>query len=208
MSAERDRAIERIREWAQALTPEWRAVAEWQIRKGLLDREHLNAYSLPIKGLDFVVDGREVGWTNVWINLIHFKAAPSVPAWLATKIAEDATTPAVTPQVTPAVRQPIAPEPLPSVEKALEIVHGAREQEYGHPADDLRRIGLLWTTHLAGRRKPVSLDDPLTAREVCVLMILLKGARLARTPDHADSLADVVGYVVCSDRIGNREAAR
>lgn len=211
--SDRDRAIERIREWAATLPPEWRAVAEWQIRKGLLEPPMFGSDE-PVDCLSGFVDDHWIGWGDVRYRLRDGASLPPIPKAVADLIAKDATTPEVTPEVTSHVdpldvrKVYVAAEPLPSIEKALEIVHGAREQEYGHPADDLARIGLLWTTHLAGRRNSVSSEHPLTAREVCVMMILLKSARLARTPDHADSLADVVGYVVCSDRIGNRESSK
>jgi hypothetical protein len=43
----------------------------------------------------------------------------------------------------------------------------------------------------------------VTPAQVCLCLIDLKLARLARDPSHLDSLADVVGYAVCM-----REASR
>jgi hypothetical protein len=78
------------------------------------------------------------------------------------------------------------------LEIANRIIHGARNQEYGHPYNDFEDIAELWSTFL-GR--------VIERKEVAAMMILLKVARLKHNHDHEDSWVDVAGYVGCADRI-------
>ncbi len=40
-------------------------------------------------------------------------------------------------------------------------------------------------------------DAVFEPRDVAMLMILLKIARLAETPNHRDSIVDIIGYAAC-----------
>lgn len=86
--------------------------------------------------------------------------------------------------------------------EALTIVTGARRQAYGNPEDNFTVIADLWSTYL--RRLGVDFTDPeskLSASTVAVMMmILMKCARLAETPNHHDSAVDVAGYAACLAR--------
>ena len=72
--------------------------------------------------------------------------------------------------------------------EALEITTGARASHYGHASDNLGRTARLLDAYLDG------LDRPLTAGDVAAILILVKLARLHKSPDHYDSLLDVAGY--------------
>ncbi len=82
------------------------------------------------------------------------------------------------------------------------IIYGDREQTYGHPAANLEMIAEYWSTHLA-RRTGMRFD--LTPADVCGMMILMKQARLANSPDHLDSLVDIAGYAALQERCMNSE---
>ncbi len=87
--------------------------------------------------------------------------------------------------------------PAPDVKSAIadeakRIVTGARRTKYGTPENNFERIARLWTAHL----KNTGRDVEIVAGDVSLLMILMKVARLAETPDHRDSFVDVVGYAL------------
>lgn len=60
-----------------------------------------------------------------------------------------------------------------------------RGENYGTPSQNFKRIASLWSVVLA---KEVSVA------EVGAMMVCLKLARLAETPDHRDSWVDIAGY--------------
>jgi len=82
------------------------------------------------------------------------------------------------------------------LETAHEIVYGEREQLYGSPETNLQTIADYWTIHL---RRKLGITEDLTISDVCGMMILMKQARLANTPDHKDSLVDICGYATLQD---------
>lgn len=65
-------------------------------------------------------------------------------------------------------------------------VVGERGAVYGHPFEDFSKVvgmaNALW-----GR-------GPKTPEEHALYMIMVKLSRLERTPDHADSILDIMGY--------------
>lgn len=76
--------------------------------------------------------------------------------------------------------------------EAAETVEENRKV-YGSPLDSFRRIAELWNTFL----KEFDKDEELLPGEVALMMILFKIARLQESPDHRDSLVDIIGYVEC-----------
>lgn len=84
------------------------------------------------------------------------------------------------------------------LEEANSIVHGARNQAYGHPLDNHGLTARYWTVYLQAKAKD---DDFLgdflefTAEDVCFLNILQKIARAQNGVDlNRDSLVDIAGY--------------
>lgn len=73
--------------------------------------------------------------------------------------------------------------------EALTITTGERASAYGHPSDNLTRTASLLDAYLRG------LDRELTPVDVAAIMILVKLARLQKSPYHFDSLLDIAGYV-------------
>lgn len=68
---------------------------------------------------------------------------------------------------------------------AIGRVTQERGAVYGHPADDFAKV-----THMAEAIK----DCPDARVRHALYMILVKVARLAKTPDHGDSAIDIAGY--------------
>lgn len=101
-----------------------------------------------------------------------------------------------------------AKDPLPGIDEqvlqaALKVVTGSRRKAYGHPEDNFKVIAELWDTYLA--KRAVSAPCPPTgyiigATDVAAMMALMKIARIAETPDHADSWTDLAGYAACGAR--------
>lgn len=62
---------------------------------------------------------------------------------------------------------------------------GTRQENYGSPEDNFRRIADLWTDYLNRGIEP---------HDVAIMMILMKAARLMNNPSHLDSWIDIAGY--------------
>jgi hypothetical protein len=71
------------------------------------------------------------------------------------------------------------------LQDALHLINGSRQEQYGPPVESFERIAVMWTAYLR---------HPVTARDVCLLMALLKIAREAHG-HKADNLVDAAGYV-------------
>lgn len=85
------------------------------------------------------------------------------------------------------------------LQTAANIVDGDREQTYGTPDKNLRTIAAFWTT-LLHSRGTLPGHTSITVDDVCMMMMLLKVARLAHDPHHKDSLVDVCGYARLMER--------
>lgn len=79
--------------------------------------------------------------------------------------------------------------------EAHNIIYGDREKTYGKPSKNLQSIAIMWQVYLDARG-----DDTLTAKDVAVMMILLKAARLGNDIDHRDSVVDICGYAALIER--------
>ena len=86
-------------------------------------------------------------------------------------------------------------EQMSVLKEAHKIIYGDREKTYGHPAKNLETIAIMWQAFLDARGQ-VS----LTAKDVAVMMILLKAARLGNDPSHRDSVVDICGYAALMER--------
>lgn len=75
------------------------------------------------------------------------------------------------------------------LEEAGRIVRGSREDTYGPAERNLSRIAEMWSAYLS---------MPLTARQVAVMMVLLKASRDAFKPRH-DNMVDICGYAYLAD---------
>jgi hypothetical protein len=86
------------------------------------------------------------------------------------------------------------------LKEANTIIYGDREKTYGHPAKNLEAIACMWNAYL----KSVGSRE-LKAQDVCVMMVLLKGARLANDPSHRDSVVDICGYAALIERCSEEQ---
>lgn len=88
--------------------------------------------------------------------------------------------------------------PKTLLQKAHEKVYGEREQDYGKPILNLTHIADYWSLHLS---RTTGEKIVLTPLDVCEMMMLLKIARLANTPEHEDTLLDIAGYAALQERV-------
>ena len=88
--------------------------------------------------------------------------------------------------------------PADCLEEAGRIVRGSREDTYGPAERNLSRIAEMWSAYLS---------MPLTARQVAVMMVLLKASRDAFKPKH-DNMVDICGYAYLADMIDNDTAIK
>lgn len=79
--------------------------------------------------------------------------------------------------------------PSDCLTEAASVVKGERQDSYGPAERNLSRIAELWSSYL-GRN--------ITARNVAVMMILLKAARDAHKSKH-DNMVDICGYAYLAD---------
>lgn len=75
---------------------------------------------------------------------------------------------------------------------ATAAVMGDRQNAYGDPADNLGRIGQLWSAWLG---------KTVTGHDVAVMMALVKISRAAHT-HHRDNYVDGIGYLALAERLG------
>jgi hypothetical protein len=100
------------------------------------------------------------------------------------------------------------------LEKAGDIVYGAREEDYGAPRKNWEDIAALWNAYFDSiKMRPEVMFTGLphneclhhsfriNAQDAAQMMILMKIARLATNQAHQDSLLDVAGYAAVVERI-------
>ena len=76
--------------------------------------------------------------------------------------------------------------------RAESITHD-RQGDYGDPRVSFDRIALMWSA-ITGA--------DISAQQVAHMMIALKICRLQHSPNHLDSLVDIVGYARCAVLVG------
>lgn len=76
------------------------------------------------------------------------------------------------------------------LEEASAAVGGPRQADYGPPEQNLTTIANLWGEYLG---------IPVTATDVCMLMVLLKVARASTHGPTRDTLVDIAGYARCAE---------
>ena len=79
--------------------------------------------------------------------------------------------------------------------EAENLVAGPRRSAYDHPKENLTQTAELFSAFL--KRK---LTEPLTAEEVCWLMVLLKASRESFSHSR-DNVVDSIGYLRCTELI-------
>ena len=93
------------------------------------------------------------------------------------------------------------------LDAARACVCGAREQDYGTPEENFTTIGMFWYTYLLAAHPDLGImltPDHITAKDVAIMMALLKVARIA-TGSSPDSFVDLAGYAACAGEIATAE---
>jgi hypothetical protein len=93
-------------------------------------------------------------------------------------------------------------EDLPEnvLQEAQRIIYGDREKTYGSPSKNLQVIADMWTAYLNGATDNLLGGRSFEAKDVAIMMILLKTARLANDINHRDSIVDICGYAALMER--------
>ena len=78
------------------------------------------------------------------------------------------------------------------LEAAQRCVCGDREQDYGSPENNFKRIANLWSAYL---------QHHITPKDVAVMLALLKIARIASGHAKEDNWIDLAGYAACGGEI-------
>ena len=68
---------------------------------------------------------------------------------------------------------------------AAGLISGDRQDVYGTARENFTDIGNLWA---------VVFGHPVSPEQVALCCVLIKVARLVKTPSHADSWVDILGY--------------
>lgn len=75
------------------------------------------------------------------------------------------------------------------LETSRKCVCGEREQDYGKPEDNFKRVAALWSAYTG---------HSFTAVDVAMMMALLKIARIKTGTGTADGFIDLAGYAACA----------
>jgi hypothetical protein len=81
------------------------------------------------------------------------------------------------------------------LQEAQRIIYGDREKTYGKPSKNLETIAKMWSAYLGEQ-----LCFSIQPKDVAVMMILLKAARLSNHINHRDSVVDICGYAALIER--------
>lgn len=96
-----------------------------------------------------------------------------------------------------------------AVEVAMHLTSVDRNNIYGDPKDNFATTAAMWNAYIERRRATHERDQSqeyvfeLEARDVAFMMCLVKIARLSNTPDHHDSLVDLIGYAITAEMCGD-----
>lgn len=85
------------------------------------------------------------------------------------------------------------------LDKAKEIINGARQENYGKPEKNFNQIASYWSLYL---------DHDVSATDVALMMVLMKLARLQNKPDHEDSWIDIAGYAANGAEIAMKDSIK
>ena len=90
------------------------------------------------------------------------------------------------------------------LQKAEQCVNGQREPDYGSPEDNFETIAKFWNTYIKASKSWVKVLPDLNAKDVAVMMALLKIARIAGGGGSGDSYVDLAGYAACAGEIWSK----
>lgn len=87
-------------------------------------------------------------------------------------------------------------------DEAKAIVAGARREQYGGPERGFEAIARFWQAYFENTGRG---DVKITAADISPMMRLFKEARLCHTPNHRDSLVDLIGYTLTGAEVNGVE---
>ncbi len=82
--------------------------------------------------------------------------------------------------------------------RASEMIDGARQDTYGDPAESFARAAQIWSAILG---------TPVSPAQVAMCLAGVKLSRLAHTHDHEDSWVDLAGYAAVGAEVAARYRA-
>ena len=86
---------------------------------------------------------------------------------------------------------------------AERCVCGDREQDYGSPENNFKAVANLWIDYLTAKDEPLD----IAAKDVAVMLALLKIARIASGHAKEDNWVDLAGYAACGGEIESGDNA-
>ena len=86
---------------------------------------------------------------------------------------------------------------------AERCVCGEREQDYGSPENNFKAVANLWIDYLTAKDEPLD----IAAKDVAVMLALLKIARIASGHAKEDNWVDLAGYAACGGEIESGDNA-
>lgn len=92
----------------------------------------------------------------------------------------------------------------PMLHRAEDTINGPRQNDYGDKLVNFAQIANLWTGTIGHK---LQVGRPITPEDVALCMIQVKVARLAKSPDHQDSILDIAGYAGCYDKLQDERKA-
>ena len=78
--------------------------------------------------------------------------------------------------------------------QAEKYINGEKDEVYGTPLINHKRISLLWQ---------VVFGIEISPAEVAICMALVKVSRLVQTPDHEDSYIDAAAYMAIAGEVAS-----
>lgn len=88
------------------------------------------------------------------------------------------------------------------LEEAKMCICHDRQNQYGSPEDSFAAIANYWSIYLLNSKKIV---EPITSKDVALMMVLLKIARTEGHAHHADNYVDMAGYAALAAELAQNE---
>lgn len=76
------------------------------------------------------------------------------------------------------------------LKRAINVINGERQQQYGNPEDSFSEISVLWNWWLGDK-----LQVSLSSQDVAMMMALMKQAREKNGAGKTDNIVDCCGYL-------------
>lgn len=82
------------------------------------------------------------------------------------------------------------------LEKAIKIINGDRQDQYGNPEDSFETIGDFWTVYVKHRNAHSAGGYwPIEKKDVALMMALMKIGREMHGAGKEDNMIDAAGYI-------------